>query len=34
VSRSRSGADSMRIDFTATVREVPEVLIAGLLARH
>lgn len=25
---------AMRIDFTATVREVLEVLIAGLLARH
>ena len=25
---------SMRIDFTATVREVLEVLIAGFLARH
>jgi len=24
----------MRIDFTATVREVLEVLIAGFLARH
>jgi hypothetical protein len=25
---------STRIDFTATVREVLEVLVAGLLARH
>jgi Tetracyclin repressor-like, C-terminal domain len=29
-----SALASSRIDFTATVREVLEVLIAGLLARH
>jgi hypothetical protein len=25
---------AMRLDFTTTLREVPEVLIAGLLARR